>query len=374
MHIREPKRLAVLTAAVALIVASAAVSVGSAKTTSEPPPPPASFKAVLNQLKGLGLDARKAKLTELAKAEGGFTWYTTLSTTALGQIQSAWAADFPDVKLTVYRGASEDVTARLLAEIRTGSGSADIVECNGPNMFIFQHKKNVLIPYGTSPYRKNIDPTFRFDTFTSPHADMFVVAWNKNIVTDPPKTFEELGTEKWKGKLAMEPTDIDWFAGMYTYLTTVRKPHMTTKAADQLFKNIAANSQLTSGHTSTANLIAAGQVPVFVSSHAQPIEQLAARNAPVTFGPPIISPVIARPQGLGIPYTVTHPAGALLFYDWLLSDRGQKLELDTGTIPTDSRYKDAAFASNPTTVKLDLRKVVSDWGAWTKKYNSIVQK
>ncbi len=374
MRLGVSKRRSVLFAALVAIAASVAVSAGNARTNKEPPPPPASFTSVLKQIKGLGLDARRAKLLELAKQEGGFTWYTTLSSTALGTIQKAWAAEFPDVKLSVYRGSSEDVTAKLLAEIQTGKGQADIVECNGPNMFIFQHKRNVLIPYGTSPYRKNIESTYRFDTFTAPHADMFVVAWNKNLAPDPPKTFAELGTDKWKGKLAMEPTDIDWFGGMYTYLTKARKPPMTTAAADRLFRNIVANSQLVNGHTGGATLMAAGQFPVFVSSHAQPIEQLAARGAPVTFGPPIVQPVIERPQGLGIPYTVTHPAGALLFYDWLLSDTGQKLELDTGTIPTNPKFKDAAFGSNPKTVKIDLRTLVGRWGFWTAKYNALVRK
>ncbi|MDX6585625.1 MAG: iron(III) transport system substrate-binding protein [Solirubrobacterales bacterium] len=372
MHARVSNRLVVLIITSAVIVAAAAVSAGNARTTKAPPPAPASFKSVLSQVKGLSLPARRAKLLQLAKQEGGFTWYTTLSSTALGTVQKAWTAAFPDVKLTVYRAASEDVTAKLLAEIRTGNGQADIVECNGPNMFIFQHKRNVLIPYGTSPYRAGIVPRYRFDTFTANHADRFVVAWNKNLVPTGPRTFAELGTAKWKGKLAVEATDIDWYGAVYTYLTEDRKPPMTTRAADQLFRNIVANGQLVNGHTSAANLLAAGQIQVLVSSHAQPIEQLAARGAPVTFGPPIVGPVIERPQGLGIPYTVTHPAGSLLFYDWMLSDEGQKLQLDTGTIPTNPKFKDTAFSSNPTLVQVDLRTLVGRWGFWTQKFNSLI--
>ncbi|MDX6439211.1 MAG: iron(III) transport system substrate-binding protein [Gaiellaceae bacterium] len=372
MHARVSNRLVALIATSAVIVAALAASAGNARTTKAPPPTPASFKSVLDQVKGMKLPARRAKLVELAKQEGGFTWYTTLSSTALGTVQKAWAARFPDVKMTVYRAASEDVTAKLLAEIRTGNGQADIVECNGPNMFIFQHKHNVLIPYGTSPYRAGIVPRYRFDTFTSNHADRFVVAWNKTLVPSPPRTFAELGTAKWKGKLAVEATDIDWFGAMYTYFTEVRKPRMTTKAADQLFKNVIANGQLVNGHTAAANLLAAGQIQVLVSSHAQPIEQLAARGAPVTFGPPIVAPVIERPQGLGIPYTMTHPAAALLFYDWMLSDEGQRLELDTGTIPTNPKFKDSAFSSNPAMVQIDLRTLVSRWGFWTQKFNSLI--
>ena len=69
------------------------------------------------KIKGLKPDARTAKLLELAKAEGGqVNVYSSLSSTVVKPLQDAWAAEYPDVKLNLYRASSEDVSNRFLSE------------------------------------------------------------------------------------------------------------------------------------------------------------------------------------------------------------------------------------------------------------------
>jgi iron(III) transport system substrate-binding protein len=309
-------------------------------------------------------------LVTLAKQEGQVNVYTSLSSLITKPLQDAWAKEYPDVKLSLYRGSSEDVTARVLAERKAGTRGADVIETNGTNMLIFQHMRDVLVPYGGSPYRSKIPTQYRFDTFTADRLEKFVVAWNTNAVSTPPRSFQELTQSKWRGKLAIEPTDVDWFAALYTYFTQARKPRMTTKAADTMFKAIARNSQIINGHTTQANLLAAGQVSVIVSGHAQSIEQLQAKHAPISFKP-FVTPIVERPQGLGISYRLPHPAAALLFYDFLLSPTGQKVLLDNGVEPARTDFNDSAFAGNPKTIKVNERPIVSNYVRWSRKFDSI---
>jgi iron(III) transport system substrate-binding protein len=147
---------------------------------------------------------------------------------------------------------------------------------------------------------------------------------------------------------------------------------MSTKAADKMFKAIAANAQLIEGHTTQATLLAAGQVQVIVSGHAQSIEQLQAQKAPIAFKP-FVTPVIERPQGVGISYRLPHKAAALLFYDFLLGPQGQKILLDNGVEPARTDYNDSAFASKPLTVKVNERPIVSNYVKWSKKFDSITR-
>ena len=370
MHHRMPMRRVTLAAVVALIVALAVASAGSSAPTTAPPPSP--IKALVKSLKGKSLSARESRLHTLAAQEGQVNVYTSLSSLVVKPLQAAWAKRYPDVKLNLYRASSEDVTARVLAERNAGTSGADIVETNGTNMLIFQHMKNVLVPYKQSPYRSKIPKAYGFDTFTADRLEKFVVAWNTNIVSDPPRSFQDLANPKWKGKLAIEPTDVDWFAALYTYFTKQRKPHMSTAAADRMFKAIAANSQLIEGHTNQANLLAAGQIQVIVSGHAQSIEQLQAKHAPIAFSP-FVTPVVERPQGLGVAYRLPHKAAALLFYDWLLSPEGQKIMLDNGVEPARKDFNDSAFSSNPKTIKVDERPIVSHYVRWSKKFDSITR-
>ncbi len=360
-----------IVAGLAAIVLLTMAAVANTASTAGPPPTPANLKAVLSQVNGLKPAARDAKLAQLAAQEGQVNVYTSMSKLVTGPMQKAWEAAYPKVKLNLFRGASEDVTAKVLAEASANKSGADVVETNGSTMLIFQHKKNILIPYRKSPFFSTIPKAYRFDTFTGDRLEEFVVAWNTNLVKDPPKSFQELATSKWAGKLSIEPTDVDWFAQLYNYFTQLAPKKMTPAAATKMFDSICRNSQLTNGHTTQATLLAAGQFSVVVSGHAQSLEQLQAQHAPIAFGPPFVSPVVERPQGVGLPYRLAHPAAALLFDDWLLSAKGgQPILLKNGVQPANPHFQDNAFASHPVTTKMDLRPIVEHWQAWNAKYNS----
>jgi iron(III) transport system substrate-binding protein len=373
MH-RISRRAARTTALLVIALAALVVAtVGNSASTKAPPAAPANFKAVLKQVKGLTVKARTAKLASLAAQEGSVNVYTSLSATVTKPLEAEWKSTYPDVKLNLYRASSEDVTARVLAETSAGTSGADVIETNGTNMLIFQHKANVLIPYRGSPYALQIPKKYRFDTFTADRLEEFVVAWNTNLVKDPPKTFQELASSKWAGKLSVEPTDADWFAQLYTYFTQQAKKKMTPKAANAMFAGILRNSQLVNGHTNQSTLLAAGQYSIVVSGHAQSLEQLQAKKAPVAFGPPFVTPVIERPQGVGISYRLPHPAAALLFYDWMISRPGQSILLQNGVQPANPYFKDSAFGSHPLTVQMDIRPIVGHYKEWQKKYESFTR-
>jgi iron(III) transport system substrate-binding protein len=353
------------------------VAAGSSAPLSKRPPVPAQLKrdiAAVSKLKG---SARQAKLVNLAKAEGGeINVYTSLSSLVLKPLQAAWKDQFPDIKLNVYRASSEDVTAKVLAERKAHTSGADIIETNGTNMLFFQAFKDVLVPYTKSPYRAGVAKPYRFDTFTADRLEKFVVAWNTNLVPSgqEPRSFQALANAKWKGKLAVEPTDVDWWAALYLW----QRKHgnngkrMSAKKLNAMWRAIMSNAQLINGHTNQATALAAGQVFVIVSGHAQSIEQLQAKHAPIAFSP-FVKPVVERPQGIGIAYRLPHPAGALLFYDWVLSPVGQKLMLQNGVQPARRGLIDNAFESNPFTIKINLRPIVSHYAAWQKRYESFTR-
>jgi iron(III) transport system substrate-binding protein len=377
---RSALSLAVLVTALAAFVGA---SVGSAAPTAKVPIPPDPLTKVEAQVKGLSIkggfpnNPRDQKLLQLAKAEGGaVNVYSSLSSFITKPLTDTWKATVPDVTLNLYRASSEDVSARFVNESRANANNgADVVETNGTTMLIYQHDRNLLVPYRQSPYQLQIPKQYRFDAFTADRLEMFVIAWNKNLVSSPPTSFQDLTDPKWKGKLAMEPTDSDWYAALYNYFTTQAPKKMTGPQVEDMFRKIAANSQLIPSHSTEASALAAGQVQVVVTGHAQSMEQLQAKNAPIAFGPPFVDPVIQRPQGVGISYEAPHPAAAMLFYDFLLSPVGQKMLQQNGVLPANPYFPDNSFAANPTLhiVKMDIRPVVENWVAWNKRYNAIIQ-
>jgi iron(III) transport system substrate-binding protein len=376
MQFGSSRRLAPVALLVYALVTLVGASVGSAGTPTIPPNP---LTSVLAQIQGLSIkggfpnNPRDQKLIQLAQQEGGqVNLYTSISSFITKPLQASWAATVPQIQLNLYRGASADVTARFLAESSAGTKGADVVESDGTTMLIFQHKRNLLVPYRKSPYAAQIPSQYRFDDFTADRLEMFVMAWNKNLVPNPPTSYAQLADPSWKGKLALEPTDFDWFATMYNYFVNVASPKMAPAAFDTMMTNIAQNSQLIPGHSAEASALASGQVSIIVNGHAQEIEQLQAKGAPISFGPPFVQPVIQRPQGIGISFLSPHPAAALLFYDYMLSPVGQKMLQQNGVLPSNPYFPDNAFASLGSNYqKMNIRPIVENYQSWTKQYAQI---
>jgi iron(III) transport system substrate-binding protein len=336
-------------------------------------PAPANLAKVEAAVKGLSGSAREQKLLSLAKAEGSqVNVDTSLSDLVVAPLEKEWAKAYPGVKLKLYRASSEDVSARVLAERQAKKSGADVVETNGTNMLTFQQRKDVLVPYDGGPNAAAIPKDYRFPAFTADRVEKFTVAWNSKLVPDPPKSYADLADPKWKHKVAIEPTDVDWFAALYQYLQQHGGPGgaaMPAAKLDATWKAIAANAQIINGHTDQANALAAGQVQVLISGHAQSLEQLKAKKAPIAFQP-FVTPVIERPQGIGLVYGLGHPAAALLFYDWLLSPDGQKTLQSNGVEAANPKFPDPNFASDPQTLKIDLTPIVDRYKQWQTKYES----
>ncbi len=374
--------------AVAAAVALTAATVGASAPAKTPPPSP--LTRVLAQLKGLSPAAREAKLYSLAKAEGKVVWYTSLDTVLAKQLQTAFQTKYPGVTADLVRAPSETLDARVISEEQAGTPGADVIETNGPDMFIFQHKVDVLVPYAGSPYAAAIPKRLHYETFMGDRYNNYVVAWNTNLVPagQEPKTWDELATSKWAGKLSIEASDIDWYATLYQNfekqkLAAVRPKPATKKARaaakaridrglDAFFAAMVKNAQLVSGHTTQANLLAAGQFAVSVTSYAHYIEALQKTHAPVAFTP-FLQPVLRREQGIGIAYRLQHPAAALLFYDWdLMKDGGQKALLDAGSAPARTDMRDVQL-NGAHVVPINLRATVLHWGYWSKRWAALTQ-
>lgn len=389
MQHRTNRRVTLLVAALGSVVIALT---GAASSMSAPvrEPPPSPIKALVASLAPLSPAAREQKLYAGAKKEGVLKWYTTLSRTISPAVAKAFEAKYPGIKIELYRASSEDVTARLYQEANSNTSGADVVETNGTELLFMQHRKNITIPYRGSPYAKAIPASYRFDTFTGDRIEYFIAAWNTNIVKagQEPKGWQDMTDPKWKGLLSMEPGDVDWYAAVYQAMenTAWRKlrPKPTTAAGkaaalkrirakiDALWAGMARNSQIISGHTTQATLLAAGQFGVCVSCHAQSVVALKLKKAPIEFKP-YGAPLVIRAQGIGIVYRLKHPNAALLFYDWMLRpDGGQKALLEGGAAPAHPALEDKDLRGG-IRFRMNLRPIVANFKYWADKYDRVMQ-
>jgi iron(III) transport system substrate-binding protein len=84
-----------------------------------------------------------------------------------------------------------------------------------------------------------------------------------------------------------------------------------------------AKQQLTfhSNGTLEVNLVAAGELPIAIDTHADSAAEIRDRGAPI--GITVLKPHLVKSHGLFLPRNAPHPFAALLYHDWLLSAEGQ---------------------------------------------------
>lgn len=322
---------------------------------------------VYAELNGLSGDERTSKLTELAKQENSLSLYT--SNTDMEKVVAAFEAKY-DIKVNTYRANSETVLQRMLQEAGSNYKGADIVETNAGELNALK-QENLLADYD-SELRDKVRSEGQKDGWTADRFNAFVIGWNTNKVAaaDQPTSLEELTGPEWKGRVAMEIGDVDWFAALYKYYES------QGQSEDQIlgfFRQLASNSKITKGHTVMGELLSAGQFDVAVSVYSHTVENAAADGAPVAWlhpdGKPV-GPVVLRPNGAGLLKTAQHPATAVLFMDYLLSD-GQQQIADAnrmGSIPTGDDPLAGVTVITPPEEEL-----LTDSKKWNDLYAQVVQ-
>jgi iron(III) transport system substrate-binding protein len=313
--------------------------------------------------------ARTDKLVADAKAGGGeLDVYT--SNTDISSLVDGFEATYPGIKVNAFRANSETVLQRALQESGAKKTANDVIDTNDFELRVL-NSKGVLATY-TGPAKANLRPDAVFEGWQAERFNAFVVGWNTAQVPggQSPKSFTDLADPKWKGKVALEVGDWDWYASMHTYLTDQK--HMPVADVDALFKKIVANAKVTKGHTVQGELLSAGQFAAAASVYSHTVDNAAAKGAPVAWHP-ISDPVILRPNGFGLMAQPRHAAAALLWADWVLG-AGQEVIAKSNRIPA---VANVPGFQNPipegTPVYNVPSEAIADSAKWNKAWDDLLR-
>lgn len=265
---------------------------------------------------------REQKLLECAKKEGEVVLYSSLSVNqALRPITAGFLKKYPFVKMTYWRGDSEDIAFRLTAEVRANNVVADVVEGTGVGEIVVE--ANLVQPYFT-PVLSELPEEYRDpDGLWAPTRLSYLgIAYNTNLVAPEkaPKTYEDLLDPRWKGKLAWR---IGSSTGTPLFLTNLRLAWGDEKAKDY-FKKLADQKVVNFGTGSARTLVdrvVAGEYSIALNIFVHHAVISKARGAPVEGK--VLDPVPTTTGTMLIPKGIKHPCSALLLVDYILSKEGQ---------------------------------------------------
>ncbi len=322
-------------------------------------PAAAQLGATLAEMAAYDKPDRDAKLLDAAKKEGQLLVYTSAQAKDIGAVAEAFEKKY-GIKVVMWRASSENVLQRGVQEARANRNTMDVAETNGPEMESLSREK-VLAPV-SSPFLKDLIPEAirPHHQWVGTRLNVFVQAYNTGLVkkADLPKTWDDLVNPKWKGKLGIEQSDLDWLATVCGELGEDK--------CVKVFTDIVNTNGISvrKGHTLLAQLVVSGEIPLTLTVYNYKAEQFRRNGAPIDWFS--IGPAIARPNGVGVAAKAPHPHAALLFYDFEISPEGQEI-LARRDFPTTNRKVDNPLNKLPMRF-VDVAQVLDHYDHWEKLY------
>jgi iron(III) transport system substrate-binding protein len=179
-------------------------------------------------------------------------------------------------------------------------------------------KKGFIERYD-SPEREGFKTEYKDDKgfWTIGSETLAVLAYNTSLLkaADVPKSWLELTSPKWKGKVMMDENESKWMGGLMSVWGEERTLDFLRKMAEQDVKIVGGHSQM---HT----LLAAGEAPVMVAALVHGLEQKRREGAPVEWI--AVEPLISRQFALALTRGAPHPNAGKLYIDFLLSKEAQQ--------------------------------------------------
>jgi len=305
---------------------------------------------------------RLARLVAAARQEGSVTVYSSAANEDLSALTAAFERKY-GVKVRTWRASSENIVQRAVTEARGGRFDADVIETGAIAMESMQREKllhevktdalSELLPAAIRPHREWIGT--RFNVFTA--------AYNTGLIGKDalPKSYDDLVDRRWRGKLAVEADDSDWFGAVVSALGEER--------GLALFRDIVARNGLSvrKGHTLLASLVVSGEVPFALTTYAYKVEQLRKSGAPIEWF--VLPPGVGRFEGAGVARRAPHPSSAALFFEFMLTDAQDILRARNYFVAS---RETKALPSGVSVIFLDPAKALDEGRKWSKLYRDII--
>lgn len=308
--------------------------------------------------------ARQEALVAEAKKEGSLVVYTT-SDNVEKTVAPAFEKKY-GISVSVYRATTETLRQRILQEADAGRPLNDVVETNDIEMAIL-NKRGLLGKYRTSA---PVDPRAKLPFMVGAYFIATTPIHNTRLVkaANAPRTMSDFTDPRWKGKLALEQSDDNWYLSVYHFF---RSHGMSQQDFITMMKKIAANARPVSGHLTSNDLLKSGEYSVFVTDF---LHYATTKTAGSIGFKPLVAPVNLQVLGAVPMHGAAHPAAALLWSDFYLTN-AQPLLNNVSGIPTNPSavpgYR-PLLPNDDSVVVEDWRTLLSHGPDWSTAYGNLL--
>ncbi|HZD39396.1 MAG TPA: ABC transporter substrate-binding protein, partial [Terriglobales bacterium] len=230
---------------------------------------------------------------------------------------------YPFTHPRVWRGKSRDVTQRIIAEALSARFSVDVVKPSVDLLPPLLHRN--LIGRYESPLRAALSPWARGPLWTNINYAYRVFAFNPKKLArkDVPASWEDLLQPRFRGAILFDESSLHEVIS----LLAAWGREKTVNYFDRLSRQ---RLLICAGRDTMLAMMMAGEAPVAITAYAYHSEALRARGAPIDWMAEDVIPTLVYP--LALARHAPHPYTAALFYDFLISERGQRMIAEDGRV------------------------------------------
>jgi iron(III) transport system substrate-binding protein len=302
---RHPSRRTILKSAAALSFVSA--------TPLRAAPPPA--------------ETITPALVAAAAKEGRVTWYTSADLQLAEKVGKAFEQKFPGITAKVERAGGERIFSRVAQEYAAGLHVPDAVSTGDAAQFLVWKRQGLLAAYVPEHVARYVpaehrDPDGLYATVRS---TLCVMAYNTQLVnsTEAPKSFADLLSPKWRGKIVKAHPSYSGtiMTSTYQIVRELGWQYLEKLAQQQLLQIQSA--------TDTPKKIVLGERAVMADGNESNVLLLNEAGQPIeVIYPAEGTPSIVQPSAVF--KAAPHPNAARLFQSYLFSVEGQELFVNIG--------------------------------------------
>ena len=292
--------------------------------------PHAGFGAAANtpedvwkSLEKLPAAEREKNLVEGARKEGEMIWYTNTGLENANRYIHAFKKNYPFINAQVWRSKTRQVVQRVIAEARAGRYLVDVIKPSTDLVPALLEAK-VLANYET-PVRAIYPSQAKASYYTNMNYAFRIFSFNPRKIArkDVPKSWDELLQPRWKGEILFDESSLEEVVSLLAVWGKEKTTNYFTRLSQQQLL-------IRVGRDTTTQMMMAGEAPLAVTTYAYNSEGLRTANAPVDWIAEDLIPALMYP--LTLARNAPHPYSAALFYDFLISEEGQRLIAKEGRV------------------------------------------
>ncbi|HEY1372383.1 MAG TPA: extracellular solute-binding protein [Candidatus Binatia bacterium] len=262
---------------------------------------------------------------DAAKKEGQVVVYGAQVPQAMDGVNKGFEKKY-GIKVEYWRGSSTQVAERALSEFRAGKPGYDVVEGNRGVQLIMRDEGLFakFIPPSSNKFPEKFKEK---DGMITPWRALPIsILYNTEMVkaNEAPKTFDELLSPKWTGKISMpDPTRHTTTAQFLWNLSKFKGD----KWLDYVKALAKQKPILVESLAPVTTTIIKGEAPVGITY----IKYVKQYKGPVTYV--LMDKYLTDPNYMSLSAKTTRPNAAKLYIDYICSPEGQKATAEEGEFP-----------------------------------------